>query len=104
MNKRNLRDIAKEEALKSMKLTEARSISGKSRVGISKSERVGKKRNEYVSEPMNRWTLMRLIDEEYSYEMLDSGMMIFKLPNIKGGLIILEKMFKKEKPDYAKGN
>ncbi len=99
---RSLRDIAKEEALKSMKLTEARSISGKSRVGISKSERVGKKRNEYVSEPMNRWTLMRLIDEEYSYEMLDSGMMIFKLPNIKGGLIILEKMFKKEKPDYAR--
>ena len=43
-----------------------------------------------------------VLDEEYSYEMLDSGMMIFKLPNIKGGLIILEKMFKKEKPDYAR--
>lgn len=99
---RSLRDIAKEEALKAMKLTEARSTSGKKRIGISKSGSITKKRNEYVSDPMNRWTLMRLIDSEYSYEMLDSGMMIFKLPNIKGGLIILEKMFKKEKPDYAR--
>ncbi len=97
------REQAKEEALKAMKLTEARNASGK---GKEKTTRIEvsstKKRNEYVSEPMNRWTLMKLLDEEYSYEMLDSGMMIFKLPNVKGGLIILEKMFKKEKPDYAR--
>lgn len=98
-----IRELAKEEALKAMKLTEAtKTTSGKSRGEVTRSERNVKKRNEYVSEPMNRWTLMRLIDEDYSYEMLDSGMMIFKLPNIKGGLIILEKMFKKEKPDYAR--
>lgn len=98
-----LRDDAKEEALKAMKLTEARgSLTRSSRGEITRVERSTKKRNEYVSDPMNRWTLMKLIDAEYSYEMLDSGMMIFKLPNIKGGLIILEKMFKKEKPDYAR--
>lgn len=97
-----LRDNAKEEALKAMKLTDAKNSTGKARGEVSKTNRTTKKRNEYVSEPMNRWTLMRLLDEEYSYEMLDSGMMIFKLPNVKGGLIILEKMFRKDQPDYAR--
>jgi hypothetical protein len=29
-------------------------------------------------------------------------MMIFKLPNLNGGTVILEKMFRKEKPEYGR--
>jgi len=97
-----LKDIAKEEALKALKLKESRTVvtcgDGRKRV-IKDGE---KKRKEYVSEPLNRWDLIELIDKDYSYEMLDSGMMIFKLPNVQDGLIILEKMYKNDKPDYAR--
>lgn len=61
-----------------------------------------KKSKEYVFEPLNRWTLIRALDSEYSYEILDQGMMIFKLPNVNSGVVILEKMFKREEPDYGR--
>ncbi|MBP3463290.1 MAG: hypothetical protein J6K45_02270 [Clostridia bacterium] len=101
---RELKELAKEEALKALNLRESRFSndtarkSGTTRTG----EGSNKKRNEYVSEPLNRWELIELLDKDYSYEMLSSGMMIFKLPNVQGGLIILEKMYKNSRPDYAR--
>lgn len=102
-----LRDIAKEECLIYMNFSNKRIKNDKKENKVDNEEKVGgnqvkEKRNEYVSDPLNRWTLIRLLDEEYSYEMLDQGMMIFKLPNLDGGTIILEKMFRKEVPDYAR--
>jgi len=97
-----LKDIAKEEALKALNLKESRTVvtSGQGRKrGVNVEN---KKRKEYVSEPLNRWDLIELLDKDYSYEMLDSGMMIFKLPNVQDGIIILEKMYKNDKPDYAR--
>ena len=39
---------------------------------------------------------------DYSYEMLDQGMCIFKFPRFRGGTIVLEKMYKKDKPEYGR--
>lgn len=101
---KELKEIAKEEALKALNLRESRIASGTGRKNGTIKPVTGptKKRNEYVSEPLNRWDLIELLDKDYSYEMLNSGMMIFKLPNVQGGLIILEKMYKNERPDYAR--
>lgn len=102
-----LRDIAKEQCLIYMNFSNKIIKNDIRENKIDSEEKTdgnhGKeKRKEYVSEPLNRWTLIRLLDEEYSYEMLDQGMMIFKLPNLDAGTIILEKMFRKEVPDYAR--
>lgn len=95
-----LRELAKSESLKYMNLTD-KAIKGRKSTGITRTRGEGKeKRKEYVSDPLNRWTLIKLIDPEYSYEMLDQGMMIFKLPNYNK--IILEKMFRKEQPEYGR--
>lgn len=101
-----LRELAKEECLIYMnfynKSIRADSKINKENKEEKEGEQLKEKRKEYVSEPLNRWTLIRLLDEEYSYEMLDQGMMIFKLPNLNGGTVILEKMFRKEIPDYGR--
>ncbi len=61
----------------------------------------GKRFNEYTSDPQLRWDLIDLMGE-YSYEMLDQGMAIFKFPDYKGGTIVLEKMYRKDKPEYGR--
>lgn len=105
-SEQELRELAKEECLIYMNFYN-KSIRPDSKINReNKEEKEGEqlkeKRKEYVSEPLNRWTLIRLLDEEYSYEMLNQGMMIFKLPNLEGGTVILEKMFRKEVPDYGR--
>lgn len=103
---KELREVAKEEGLEAMRLTyknvKVGGTSGRRRVSDVKEGKDVSSRREYVSDPLNRWTLIKLLDPEYSYEMLDQGMMIFKLPNVGNGTIILEKMFKKDRPDYAR--
>ncbi len=97
------RKKAEKECLKLMNLysRNVRNSNGTGRT-VKGIREQGTSRNEYVSDPLSRWNLINLLDPEYSYEMLDQGMMIFKLPNLKDGTIILEKMFKKDEPDYAR--
>ena len=101
------RELAKLECIKYMNFSDRNNnvSTGKKREkskttrGISET----KKYNEYVSDPLGRWTLIELLDREYSYEILDQGMMIFKCPNIfENGAIFLEKMFKKEEVCYGR--
>lgn len=100
------RERAKKLCLKYMRFSHRMARISTARGTISKEGRIPagetEKRKEYVLEPINRWTLIKLLDPEYSYEILDQGMMIFHLPNINGGRIILEKMFRKEEPDYGR--
>lgn len=106
IQQQEMREKAKRECLRYMnfinKSIKIFSDGDKIERGSNDETKIRGKRKEYVSEPLNRWTLVKLLDEEYSYEMLDQGMMIFKLPNLDNGIIILEKMFKKEVPDYAR--
>lgn len=101
-----LRELAKEECIKYMNFSEKNirtASKGNRTLKNSKDDiKLNDKRNQYVSDPLNRWTLAKLLDNEYSYEMLDQGMMIFKFPNLDGGTIMLEKMFRKEMPDYGR--
>ena len=62
---------------------------------------VEKRYNEYTSDPLQRWDLIDLMGN-YSYEMLDQGLAIFKFPEYKGGTIVLEKMYRKDKPEYGR--
>ena len=102
---REYRELAKLECIRYMNFSDKNVSTGKRREkskttrGISET----KKYNEYVSDPLGRWTLIELLDREYSYEILDQGMMIFKCPNIfENGAIFLEKMFKKEEVCYGR--
>lgn len=61
----------------------------------------GKRFNEYTSDPQLRWDLIDLMGQ-YSYEILDQGLAIFKFPEYKGGTIVLEKMYRKNKPEYGR--
>lgn len=100
------RERAKKVCLKYMRFSDKMVRIASARGTISREGRTSteeaEKRKEYVLEPINRWTLIKLLDPEYSYEILDQGMMIFHLPNINGGTVILEKMFRKEGPDYGR--
>lgn len=62
-------------------------------------------KNAYITDPFARWQLISLLDNEYSQEVLKDGYIIFELPNVNNGTVIIEKMFKKFKnkvvPSYG---
>ena len=62
-------------------------------------------KNAYITDPFARWQLISLLDNEYSQEVLRDGYIIFELPNVNDGTIIIEKMFKKSQnrvvPSYG---
>ena len=93
--------LARNEALKLINLKDEKNFSKGQGQGIRKTRGNGKKFNEYISDPQLRWDLIDLMGN-YSYEMLDQGMCIFKFPNYRGGTIVLEKMYKKDKPEYGR--
>lgn len=99
------KERAKKICLKHMRFSDRATKIARARGTITRKDGLSEtteKRKEYVSDPLNRWALLNLLDSEYSYEILDQGMMIFYLPNINGGTVILEKMFKKDQPDYGR--
>lgn len=71
----------------------------------NQTENATSKNNAYITDPCMRWKLISLLDEEYSQEVCKDGYIIFRLPNIKDGTIIIEKMFKKSQngvvPSYG---
>ena len=100
----NLKEEAKKKCLKYLDLSDknTRTSQSTSMVRISRGNGESEKRNEYISDPFARWNLIELLDREFSYEILDQGMMIFRCPHLNNGTIILEKMFRKDEPDYAR--
>lgn len=96
------RENARKKCLTYMNFLDKNTEHIKKHIGEKKIGEKIKKRKEFVTDPLIRWNLIGLLDPEYSYEILDQGMMIFKLPNLKRGTIILEKMFRKDKIHYGR--
>lgn len=63
------------------------------------------KRNQYITDPVHRWQLFSVLDEDCSSEIFADGTVIFTLPNVKDGTVVIEKMLKNtkngNKPDYG---
>ena len=57
--------------------------------------------NKWVFNLSLRWDLIDLMGS-HSYEVLDSGLIIYKFPDYKGGRILLEKMYKNDRPNYGR--
>lgn len=93
--------LARDEALRLINLKDEKSSGKGPTTGIKRGKGTGKRFNEYISDPQLRWDLIDLMGD-YSYEMLDQGLAIFKFPDFKGGTIVLEKMYKKDKPEYGR--
>ncbi len=55
------------------------------------------KRKMYVTDSGARWKLITLLDENYTQEIYNDGHIIFTLPNVDNGVVVIEKMFKKTK-------
>lgn len=53
-----------------------------------------KKRNHYVRDPLYRWQLFSLIDENCDSKVLADGSVVFTLPNVQNGMVAVEKLFK----------
>ena len=90
-----------------LRFKEEKNYSKKEQQGLTirqKAENL-EKRKKYTMDPGARWKLMTLLDKEYSQELCSDGHIIFKLPNLENGVIIIEKMFKKTKegtkPSYG---
>lgn len=70
----------------------------------TKSEKK-QKRNQYITDPVHRWQLFSVLDEDCSSEIFADGTVIFTLPNVKDGTVVIEKMLKNtkngNKPDYG---
>lgn len=96
------RENCKKECLQYINFSDK--ISSETNKGESTRKKTGepRRRNEFITDPLIRWNLIGLLDTEYSYDVLDQGMMVFKLPNLNGGIIILEKMFRKDKINYGR--
>ena len=93
--------LARDEALRLINLKDEKTFSKGQVQGTKRKKGNGKRFNEYTSDPQLRWDLIDLMGD-YSYEMLDQGMCIFKFPRFRGGTIVLEKMYKKDKPEYGR--
>lgn len=92
---------ARDKCLKLINFDDFKTARNNQGDGTRKRKGEGKRFNEYTSDPQLRWDLVDLMGE-YSYEMLDQGLAIFKFPEYKGGTIVLEKMYKKDKPEYGR--
>lgn len=80
-------DVDNKENKRNLNKNESKKIS----IGFGSST----SKNAYITDPCMRWKLISLLDEEYSQEVCKDGYIIFKLPNVKNGTVIIEKMFKK---------
>lgn len=52
------------------------------------------KRKRYIADPVYRWKLMSTIDSYYTQDVYEDGTVIFCLPNVNNGTVIIEKMYK----------
>ena len=93
--------LARDEALRLINLKDEKSTRRGQRTGTGRKKGEGKRFNEYTSDPQLRWDLIDLMGD-YSYEMLDQGTAVFKFPDFRGGTIVVEKMYKKDKPEYGR--
>lgn len=55
------------------------------------------KANQYVTDPVYRWQLFSKIDENCTSEVSSDGTVIFTLPTVNNGTVVVEKMFKSTK-------
>lgn len=72
------------------------------KTGKKKTEGQGKSREYYkhITDPFARISLIRALDEDYSFEMTLDGHAIIRLPNLRR--VIIEKMLDKDKqPSYG---
>ena len=93
--------LVKDEALRLINLKDEKTSRRGQKTGIRREKGKGKRFNEYTSDPQLRWDLIDLMGD-YSYEMLEQGTAIFKFPDFRGGTIVVEKMYKKDKPEYGR--
>lgn len=81
------------------------SSKGKGQKRLRRTDTKIEAKNAYITDPFARWQLISLLDNEYSQEVLRDGYIIFELPNINNGTVIIEKMFKKSQnkvvPSYG---
>lgn len=52
------------------------------------------KRNQYVTDPVYRWQLFSQMDSNCTSKAYLDGTVVFMLPNIKNGTVVIEKMYK----------
>lgn len=65
-----------------------------------KRDEKSKDYNKYITDPVSRFMLMKLLDKEYSFKMTLDGHAIMYLPNHEK--VIIEKMLDKDgRPDYG---
>lgn len=57
------------------------------------------KRNQYVTDPVHRWQLFSEMDEDCVSDAYSDGTVIFTLPNVNNGTVIIEKLFKRTKDE-----
>lgn len=60
--------------------------------------KIEKEHNKYTSDPIARFSLMKLLDKEYELEITEDGHALMHLPNLKK--IIIEKMLSKYGEPY----
>lgn len=81
------------------------SSKGKGQKRLRRTDTKIEAKNAYITDPFARWQLISLLDNEYSQEVLRDGYIIFELPNVNDGTVIIEKMFKKSQnrvvPSYG---
>ena len=69
-----------------------------------RGERV-EKCNRYITDPVYRWQLFSEIDKDVKTDAYSDGTVIFTLPNVNKGTVVIEKLFKKTKqgvkPNYG---
>ena len=64
--------------------------SGKERRNVAE----GVKRNQYVTDPVYRWQLFSQMDSNCTSKAYLDGTVVFTLPNVKNGIVVIEKMYK----------
>lgn len=67
-----------------------KSSNGKERRNVTE----GMKRNQYVTDPVYRWQLFSQMDLNCTSKAYLDGTVVFTLPNVKNGIVVIEKMYK----------
>lgn len=67
-----------------------KSSNGKERRNVTE----GMKRNQYVTDPVYRWQLFSQMDSNCVSKAYLDGTVVFTLPNVENGTVVIEKMYK----------
>ncbi len=67
-----------------------KSSNGKERRNVTE----GMKRNKYVTDPVYRWQLFSQMDSNCVSKAYLDGTVVFTLPNVENGTVVIEKMYK----------